>query len=180
MLRGVLRRIGIAGVLSLALAGTLTAGATPASAVPLGSPVEQVSYWDRYTPIPSDPACAGRTTSFKVTQVSCLYRGANGLMYGYVALDFLSGFNRENVRSCRVYIQLKSSYGSLTDPAAQYDCYTIARLGKSRWFVELDFHKNWGPGRQAGDTYTQYAWVEVATGTPYSGRSVAATKSITL
>lgn len=175
------RRAGLSAALLLTLGGALAISAAPASAIPIGSADERVGSWDRYTPVPSDPDCIGAATSFNVTQVSCLYRGANGRIEGYAALDFGGGFNPNNVRTCRVYTQLTTSYGSATTPVAQWDCYTIARRGGYRWFVIPEQHKDWGTGPGVRATFNQYIWVvvESTSGVTYDGRSVAAKKSIT-
>jgi hypothetical protein len=170
-----LRRTTLLAALALARVGGLSTPASAAQPAPSG---HRNGLFELYTTIPSLPECSSRTNDFRVTVVSCLYV-TGGRMHGYVGLDFLSGFNREGVLDCTVYLQLVSSYGSKS-PDLPVDCDGVAHEGKMRWY-SVHFDIDWGPGRGLGtDDYSQYAWVDVQTGNTYLGRAFAAKKTIRL
>lgn len=142
---------------------------------------------DRTPASASQYYCVDRATSYHWAQESCLsYEAQNTWpygegLYGNGVVYLATGFNRLAVSKCRAYLQLKSSYGSLTEPLG-YDCYTEVRRGGTYYFPEDDTGiQFWGLGRRSGDVYTQYAWMEVWTvnGGHYDGRSTAAQVSVT-
>jgi hypothetical protein len=105
-------------------------------------------------------------------------------MPGTGQIQMTTGFNRDPVTTCRVYFQLKSSYGSLSAPMA-WDCTALAhRGGRFTFPADIDPPYNssvgWGYGRSSGDQYTQYAWMEIWTvGGHYDSRPWAAKATVT-
>lgn len=140
--------------------------------------------------VPAAPAhativCQERLTPYHWTQQSCLewakYGGVTG-MWGTGQVQLLQGFNRGKVKYCTAYLQLKSSYGSLS-PAYDFNCSAEARRGGQFAYPATPwgpYRWDWGPGRRPGDTYTQYTWMEVwtTTGGHYDSRSQAAQTTI--
>jgi hypothetical protein len=156
----ILRRTGPLAVLVLALTGLTTSLATPASAATGGG-------------------CArSAVTSFHVQQGVC-FSYVNGRMQGYGGIEIFSGFNPANVTSCSIYLQLTSNYGPPRTPEGPYDCLLTAKSGPG-FSAQTRPIVDYGPGRQAGDTYKLYSWVEIRSGSPYSGRGTPAVVSITL
>jgi hypothetical protein len=135
------------------------------------------------TPAAASTSCQERLTPYYWTQTSCLeYKQAPLFepgMWGYGEVQMLTGFNRSHVKFCKAYLQLKSSYGTLTPPEV-WDCLGNAQRGGRFDFPAAAWHP-WGTGRRSGDSYTQYAWMEVwtTTGGHYDGRPWAAKVTIT-
>ncbi len=115
---------------------------------------------------------AWRSSPYYWDTQSCLIF-SGGSLSGAAFARFRTGFTRTNVEKCSAYVQLVSSYGS-GPTIGPLDCTAAARAGGFDP-PPLEIYTDWGPGRRVGDTYRQYAWIDVRSksGRTYLGRDSA-------